>query len=594
MGKKDNNRSNRRKEHDPAMEVDHEFNAYIRAIAEKDLSFESDEEKKMLIDNFIQAIPENKEEAVAQHALGSKIIETLIGYSSPESFENFTKCLSSRKIYTDVKATFLLEACVKIACLRALTEGNADNIKDEEEDLEPTAKKGKFTKRSTDVDYNLKLDVKIDHVNYCNGFVIRLSKFVLNNIEDLLTSQGNHFVRTCILSLAGIVTIKSHDRNASNQINLITEHKKIVPVEWTEIVCDFATRIMQWPQFAELAFDEKSSTFLQVLCQALSNLEQTDELKKLIKSIMKKCFEEPENDETNEEAVEIETLKPFSCKSSQFLLETIIQYSDDKQYSKIYKKYFKSNLIAMCDSSFNFTVQRLLDFIKNKEIFEEIFNQITSHFSELLQNGKTGVVLAMCKACDRLNFKQGQFIQSLLKALGCERSQTHVIQCIVALVPLQIAETKSEIDVHLHGSLILQHILHFNKPIKIVQNLLDMKPQNLSDILCHQKGSRIADAYLDSKFIGEKSREKLIKHLESMYLKLALSRNGSHVLEKLYQISTEGQKETIVKELAERTSQLNSSQSGKIISYKFNVPAYVRHPNQWRNFFTRSDEKPAV
>ena len=225
---------------------------------------------------------------------------------------------------------------------------------------------------------------------------------------------------------------------------------------------------------------------------------------------------------------------------------------------------------------------------KNKEIYEEIFNQLTPQFANLLQNGRTGVVLAICKACDRLSFKQGQFIQSLLRCLECEKSPNFTIQCITNLMPLKVIEEKTEVDVHLHGSLILQHILKFNKPIKIIQNLLDMKPQHLSDIFCHPKGSRIADSFLESKFIGEKSREKLIKHLEGMYLKMALSRNGSHVLEKLYNISSDTQKEAIVKELSERMNQVNSSQSGKIVAYKLNAEMYARNPNQWRNLLSRS------
>ncbi|CAG9801347.1 unnamed protein product [Chironomus riparius] len=590
MGKKSNKKeSTETKVQDTQFELDNDFNQYIREISRNLYNEQNndDESRILLINNFIEAIPDNQFEAVAQHGLGSKVTDSLIGFSSSENFEKFTSNLSSRKLYTDIKSTFVLENCMRIATIRALAN---ESIKDEETvDDEPATKKRKFAKRSTDIEYNLKLDVKPEHIKYCNDLVMRLSKFVLNNIEDLLKSQGTHFVRTCLLSLAGIINIKSHDRNAPNQINLVTEYQKTINPEWIEIACDFATRIIQWPQFADLAFDEKSSTFLQILCQVLHNIGQQDTLKKLIKSIMKKCFMDEDNDQ--EEASDeknFEILKPFTNRSAQFLLESVIQYCDEKQFLKIYNTYFKDYIVQMSDSSFNFTVQRLIDAVKNKEIYEEIFNQLTPQFANLLQNGKTGVVLAICKACDRLSFKQGQFIQSLLRCLECEKSPNFTIQCITNLMPLKVIEEKTEVDVHLHGSLILQHILKFNKPIKIIQNLLDMKPQHLSDIFCHPKGSRIADSFLESKFIGEKSREKLIKHLEGMYLKMALSRNGSHVLEKLYNISSDSQKEAIVKELSERMNQVNSSQSGKIVAYKLNAEMYARNPNQWRNFLSRS------
>ena len=83
-------------------------------------------------------------------------------------------------------------------------------------------------------------------------------------------------------------------------------------------------------------------------------------------------------------------------------------------------------------------------------------------------------------------------------------SDTFVI--IIELNPNKISSLKCTV--------IFQQILQFNKPIKFVQCLLDLKPQELATIFCDPKGSHLADSYMKSKFIGEKSREKLIRHLE--------------------------------------------------------------------------------
>jgi nucleolar protein 9 len=555
-------------------EIDPDFIEYIRGVVH---DIDNDDETRVnLINNFISEIPDGKESIVAQHTQGSKILDSLIGFTSAENFESFTGCLKdSRRLMLNKNSSFVLESCVKIAAIRALSSEN--EIKKEEPD-EPESKRKRFSKKSTDVNYNLELEFKPSHIQSCNEFILKLAKFALNNIEDLIKGQGNHFIRTCLLCLSGIVTHKFHDRSPVNQVNLKIEHGKQIPDEWIEVIKDFSSRLQQWPHFHELAFDEKSSTFLQVLCQALHNTGQEKSLKKLIKKIMKSSFDDED------------AQKPFSTKCSKFLLESMLQFSDEKQFTKLYEKYFKGKVTEMAgDIECNFTIQRLLDYVKNKEIFEEIFNQLSANFSSLLQNGRTGVVLAVAKACERLSFKQGQLIQSIIKALECEKSPNCVVQCIVTLMPASIVEKSiGDIDVHLHGSLILQSILRFNKPIKIVQSILEIKPQTLSDIFCHPKGSRVADAFVESKFIGEKSREKLIKHLEGMYLKLALSKNGSHVLEKLYQLSSESQKEVIVKELAERLNQLNGSGCGRIISYKFNVEVYSRNVNQWKNFLSRT------
>lgn len=68
--------------------------------------------------------------------------------------------------------------------------------------------------------------------------------------------------------------------------------------------------------------------------------------------------------------------------------------------------------------------------------------------------------------------------------------------------------------VHIHGSLILQELLKFNKPIKVVNSLLAMEPASLRGLLSDPKGSHVTDVFMTSTTIGEKSREGLVKSLQ--------------------------------------------------------------------------------
>lgn len=541
-----------------------------------------------MADNFIETC-EKKEVEFTSHPVASKALEVLAPHSPADTFEKFTTALmpSLRLLVNDSCASFVLESCLKTATLRALV------VKSEPTDLsaeEPATKKKKFSKVSSPIDYNLKLDIKPSHKEYCQQLVEKLSRFLLNNLEDYLNeNNANHLIRSCLLSLSGIIGQKNHF-NKVEFTDLKAKHAVVIPESWSEIVADFATRLMSWPQFPDLAFIDSSSMVLQTLCQAMKNLEnQQETLKKLSKAIMKKSFKD------EEEIEDPDDFKAFSSPASLHLLETMMESCDEKMLNKIYKKYFKTKFIELSQSpNLNFAVQRLIDALADKETFEEIFNTLTPEFTKLFQIGHTGVVFSLCRACERLGVKQGQFIQSLLKSLECGAEKTgKCILPIVALTPLNILEDKNEVEVSpsLHGSLILQHIFQFNKPIKIVQSLLDMKPQDIANIFCDQKGSRIADAYLESKFIGEKSREKLIKHLKGMYMKMAISKNGSHVLEKFYNLSQDSQKEAIVKELSERVNQLNGCVSGRIINYKFSVETYARNVNQWKNFLARNSSK---
>lgn len=258
MGKKKSKNGSGGNQQD--LDMDNDFSMYIREIAQKVMYSELDDDDKIAIINNLEM--ENKESILAHHTLGSQVLDKLIGFSTPETFEKYTSCLKDlRKLILNTNASFVLESCVKIATIRALADAN---MVKKEDDSEPESKKKKFSKKSTDVEYNLEQDFKPAHIEYCNQFVLRLSKFALNNMEDLLTTQGSHFIRTCVLCLSGIVSYKLHDKSAVNQINLKTDHGKTLNQDWLIIIDDFASRLQLWPHFSQLALHEKPSTFLQV------------------------------------------------------------------------------------------------------------------------------------------------------------------------------------------------------------------------------------------------------------------------------------------------------------------------------------------
>lgn len=74
---------------------------------------------------------------------------------------------------------------------------------------------------------------------------------------------------------------------------------------------------------------------------------------------------------------------------------------------------------------------------------------------------------------------------------------------------------------NLHGTLILQFVLEFNKPIKVVNSILSIENTQLCQLLSNSMGCHIADSFVKSSFIGEKSRDKLIKKLQ-VNLRLSL------------------------------------------------------------------------
>lgn len=106
-------------------------------------------------------------------------------------------------------------------------------------------------------------------------------------------------------------------------------------------------------------------------------------------------------------------------------------------------------------------------------------------------------------------------------ALGCSREEAKQSKIVLCLSKLTILEELQSISDHLekeklnlHGTIIVQTILEFNKPIKIVNSILSLDTNVLKGLLCNSMGSHITDSYVKSQFVGEKSREKLVRKLQ--------------------------------------------------------------------------------
>lgn len=307
----------------------------------------------------------------------------------------------------------------------------------------------------------------------------------------------------------------------------------------------------------------------------------------------------PENDKTSQQSNENERIDKnmpsvFTSEPGIRCLETLIQISGPKLFTQIYAMLFCGRLVKLSTKRLtNFSVQKLLDRVKEKEEFEAIFDELEASIEQLLQIGHTGVVSSLAHACLRLCTRQGPFMKALQSALDCvqpkEKSDKFAM-LILKLKPYDVAMADRSNFIHIHGAIILQAMLQFNKPIKLVQCILDTSNEILTEIFCSPKGSHVIDAFMDSKAVGEKSREKMIRHMHECYLQMAISKHGSWAVEKLFNCASDAQKVRIVKELSEKQNQLNGSPFGRLLNHKFNIDTYRLSPEQWRNSFKKDSK----
>ena len=233
-----------------------------------------------------------------------------------------------------------------------------------------------------------------------------------------------------------------------------------------------------------------------------------------------------------------------------------------------------------CHGNGNFVIQRLLDHITDKEEFVKIGEKLAAITEDILGQGCTGVVLSLVKCCVRLSSCQTVVMNKLVDSLHCQDHSESLAPC---LLYMRTRESLSEEapSVHLHGSLMLQQLLLFSKPIKLVRSLLSLPASQLSSILSDPRGCHVTDSFMSSNTVGEKSREGLVKALRGEMVVLATSKHGSRTLDTLWRHVSSKTKKSMVEELAYKVDHLNSNKFGKFLVRNWFISEYKRDKADW-------------
>ena len=242
-----------------------------------------------------------------------------------------------------------------------------------------------------------------------------------------------------------------------------------------------------------------------------------------------------------------------------------------------------------CHPSGNFVIQRLLDNVTDKELFTKIVETLAEGMETILSNGCTGVILALVKAGVRLATGQTMILNKLTDALHCQDDQESLSPCVVYMRTKE-SLTQDSLSVHLHGSLILQQLLLFNKPIKLVRSLLALPSHQLSQLLSDPRGCHITDSFMTSGTLGEKSRESLVKGLKGEFVSLACSKHGSRSLDTLWKHSSIKCKQIMVDDLTYKLDILNSNKFGSFIVKNWFVAEFKRNKSDWQKLVEKEDK----
>lgn len=267
---------------------DDQYNYFINILDTMKKGFEDVEEKVNMANNVFEQT-KDQEVYLASNQIVCKAMESLLGFIDAEQLESYFEVFadSFRPICSDRFASHVLQKMVEIAFLRSLDkdklkapkekkdEKESKDKDDDDEEEAPVAKKPKvITDVLSEELYNLETEFSAEHKINCGKFVLRVGKFMLNNLEDFVWDTcASHIMRTCILSLSGIHVAKvAFEKGGAD----MAKNKKIyeVSTEWHEVAKEFAQRLEMWPQFSDFPYQEHSSALLGVLCIALKVMDK--------------------------------------------------------------------------------------------------------------------------------------------------------------------------------------------------------------------------------------------------------------------------------------------------------------------------------
>ncbi|CAH2056929.1 unnamed protein product, partial [Iphiclides podalirius] len=580
---------------------------------------EDEEQKQALVNNVLDRT-KGEELNIVGNQLGCRVIELLLPYAIPEDLERYIEVLTPdlRRLCADNFSNHVLKTVLKVCCKRATEhlqteEPNAGSDSDDDE----TPKKKRKVKSESQSKYSK------EHIKVCHDFTLKISKYALNNLEDFVwDTYANHIVRASLKCLSGITLLPGEKPKVNLFKEPVLQNKgipphqtkmqyRVIPEDFKELVKEFANRLSLWPQFKDLPYETMTSALLQVLLFAVKNVDKTltrHLLKKLLNESFapddwvsdsadsKKDKDTEEKNENGEMEINVESanLPPvFKSEPSVRLLEAALFVAKKKMYTQIYAKCFINRLGQLANMPMlNFTVQRLIDNCQIKEEFEPMFEELSGGFGALLVCGNTGVLVALAKACLRLQTKQAQYLQNLEAALQCgdDDGQQHFAASCLRLVPYSPSAEIRDNFIHIHGSVIMQTMLDFQRPAKVVTSLLSMDTERLVATLSDAKGCHLADALRKGRQVGAKSRDRLVAKLEGHVQQLALCQYGSRALEQLFEGASAERQLALMQQLSEKAGLLNGSPYGRIVAAKLDVATFKRSPKSWQKARARSDK----
>ncbi|XP_033753878.1 nucleolar protein 9-like [Pecten maximus] len=565
---------------------DEVINYYKRVSETLDEEFYSSEDKDIFLNNVFGQLKEDGLK-VCHLASTSRIFERLIGLSEASHIRTLLQIFKENwsDMLTDRFASHVLQNTLTQVprCLQTKPEDREDTEED------PSIE-----------------DLFLD-----------LCCYIKDNLTNCVDVYSSHIVRVILQILAGVTVDEqvirsrlSRNQRKDNQQNMSTNFEKFDPPELFQKMLKKITKgIFQMDDLQDCLCSPTISPVVQTIL-LVHHQKSDDKGEKYLYKVMKTsglCLQTEDDSSLPQIATN---------EIGSFLVEQILNLGSEEIYRDIYKTVFKGKLIHYALHPVgNFILQKLLSNVKEKELFEEMFEELSILIEDLLALNHLGVVTRMAETCLRLGCRQEKLVRCIMGAFHCvdpvER-QTKLSPLLLSLSTYEVyfnidedaddtekavkTEEKEKIvpvlkKINYHGSVLMQNLLRFGNPKVVVSGILDLTPAELRTLACDPCGSHVIDVFCQSPSMGEKSRELLFKRMKGIYMDVACDKNGSRTLDNMWKCATLSQKLLVAEELGRNEAKLQGDRFGFYVHKNCGIFHYKHRLQEWKEVQGQSQKK---
>uniref|UniRef100_M1AIQ6 APUM23 n=1 Tax=Solanum tuberosum TaxID=4113 RepID=M1AIQ6_SOLTU len=274
------------------------------------------------------------------------------------------------------------------------------------------------------------------------------------------------------------------------------------------------------------------------------------------------------------------------------MLQAILEFAPETLYNELLTKVFRKSLFRMSSHHCaNFVVQALASHAKSQDHMDLIWEELGTKFRDLFEMGKSGVVVSVLAATQRLHSHEHECCQAIAAAVctGDEFPKC-IVPRILFLENFFSLRDKSNwswphgTKIHVVGSLILQSI--FRLPSELIQvyvtSITSLEEHHVLEASKDPSGSRVIESFLNSNISGKQKR-KLVAKLRGHFGELSVHPFGSFTVEKCFTASNLNLRETIVSEMLPLQPELSKSKQGPYLLRKLDIDGFARQPDQWKS-----------